>query len=231
MSSAGLRGSALGRQSEDTAVRIREAASALFAARGFRAVTIDDIAERAGVTKRTVYCHFRSKDDLIASCLDAPDGEPCWPGLLGSSAGPDVETDVRRAFSRIAEACVDMRWTGDAFVRAAIEMAGLPGHPALVGARRQQGGLEDALRRRLDALALSEPEKVARRVLVLLNGAIVHGLIHHDVRHVEEAGRMALEAIASARREEALKFPSRLNDLAGRQSERRGLERRRAMPR
>jgi len=48
---------------------IIQAADDLFYGEGIRAASMDAIAERAGVTKRTLYYHFRSKDDLIAAYL------------------------------------------------------------------------------------------------------------------------------------------------------------------
>ncbi len=49
--------------------RILNAADELFYSEGARAVAMDRIADKAGVTKRTLYYHFRSKDDLIAAYL------------------------------------------------------------------------------------------------------------------------------------------------------------------
>jgi AcrR family transcriptional regulator len=48
-------------------VRLRIAASAreLFAAQGYEQTTVEAIAERAGVARRTFFRHFRSKDDAI----------------------------------------------------------------------------------------------------------------------------------------------------------------------
>ena len=51
--------------------RIVAAADALFYTRGIREVSVDNVAEQAGVTKKTLYYHFRSKDDLIAAYLEA----------------------------------------------------------------------------------------------------------------------------------------------------------------
>src|SRR6478735_6134511 len=42
----------------------------LFAAKGFEAVTIEEIASRAGVSKPVVYEHFGSKDGLYAVIVD-----------------------------------------------------------------------------------------------------------------------------------------------------------------
>jgi len=46
-------------------LRILGAAQVLFKARGLRAVTMDDIATSAGVSKKTIYVHFDSKQKLI----------------------------------------------------------------------------------------------------------------------------------------------------------------------
>lgn len=47
------------------AQRILDTASALFYARGINAVGVDTIAAESGVTKRTLYDRFGSKDQLL----------------------------------------------------------------------------------------------------------------------------------------------------------------------
>lgn len=49
--------------------RLLNAASRLFAERGFRAVSIDDLAAEAGVSGPAVYRHFDSKESLLAELL------------------------------------------------------------------------------------------------------------------------------------------------------------------
>ena len=56
--------------SEQKNLDILEAASDLFKEHGFSDVSMDSIAERAGVSKRTVYNHFESKDALIEAIVD-----------------------------------------------------------------------------------------------------------------------------------------------------------------
>ena len=46
----------------------------LFAKNGFHATGVDTIAEQAGVTKKTLYAHFRSKDELVLAVLHHYDG-------------------------------------------------------------------------------------------------------------------------------------------------------------
>lgn len=53
------------RRHQQTRTAIADAAVALFAERGFVETTMDDVADAAGVSRRTPYRHFPSKDDLV----------------------------------------------------------------------------------------------------------------------------------------------------------------------
>lgn len=72
---------------------ITEAANALFIERGYEATTIDDIAEAVGMSKRSVFRYFPTKEDLVVGKVDylaeemlqglraRPAGEPVWQSL------------------------------------------------------------------------------------------------------------------------------------------------------
>ncbi|HXZ00510.1 MAG TPA: TetR/AcrR family transcriptional regulator [Stellaceae bacterium] len=73
--------------------QIREAASRLFLANGYGAVSMDAIAREAGVSKATIYAHFADKAELFAALVT----EECarqWPdiGLLEAEPGDLRET-------------------------------------------------------------------------------------------------------------------------------------------
>jgi AcrR family transcriptional regulator len=55
--------------------RIVAGARRHFLAHGFRGVTMDDLAAELGMSKKTLYAHFRSKPELVAAVLDAKFGE------------------------------------------------------------------------------------------------------------------------------------------------------------
>ena len=59
---------AAGRRPEK-AEAILDAASQLFREHGYGAVSMDQIAREAGVSKATVYAHFVSKDQLFAAMI------------------------------------------------------------------------------------------------------------------------------------------------------------------
>src|SRR5687767_14731104 len=62
------------RSSEPTQRRILEAAYELFYRKGFGRVSVDEIAAFARITKRTLYYHFKSKDELLSSVLEMQSG-------------------------------------------------------------------------------------------------------------------------------------------------------------
>jgi AcrR family transcriptional regulator len=78
----------------ETKLRILDAAYALFWREGFVRVSMDEIAPRAKLTKRTLYQHFRSKDELMAAAL-ARSSELAIArlGAFRLPAGPDAMID------------------------------------------------------------------------------------------------------------------------------------------
>jgi len=50
--------------------RIVETAHAHLFTYGYNALTMDDLAHELGVSKKTLYVHFRSKDALVEMILD-----------------------------------------------------------------------------------------------------------------------------------------------------------------
>lgn len=66
----GVNGDLRAARRADTEVRIIEAATQLFAERGYVATTLTDVAKHAGVAARTVYVRFATKAVLLRRCLD-----------------------------------------------------------------------------------------------------------------------------------------------------------------
>jgi AcrR family transcriptional regulator len=69
----------LARQAErraQTRAKLLKAAGAVFARRGYHAATLDEIAQRAGVSKGALYYNFASKEDLFLALLSDRLGEP-----------------------------------------------------------------------------------------------------------------------------------------------------------
>ncbi len=57
------------RSADDTRAKLLVAASELFASKGYRQTTIDQIAKRAGVAKGTFFVHFAAKEAAVAALI------------------------------------------------------------------------------------------------------------------------------------------------------------------
>lgn len=68
-------------------------------AEGYAAVSMDEIARAAGVSKATLYAHFASKERLFAGLV----GAACSLSGPSSVALPDSVTDVRATLTDLAE--------------------------------------------------------------------------------------------------------------------------------
>ncbi len=63
------------KQTMNTKKQILERATALFFRNGIRSVTMNDVAEALGISKRTLYEHFSNKDELLSNCLEFQHGK------------------------------------------------------------------------------------------------------------------------------------------------------------
>jgi AcrR family transcriptional regulator len=75
-------GARTGRPTEADPRRIAQVALRLFEARGYEAVTMEEVARAASVSRRTLFRHFPAKADLVWTGTDD------LLGLLGSLAAP-----------------------------------------------------------------------------------------------------------------------------------------------
>jgi AcrR family transcriptional regulator len=182
-----------------TRTRIIEAASKLFYGEGIRAVSVDAVAEKAGVTKRTFYYHFESKDELVAAYLEARD-QPNLKLMAGwfDKAEGGLPQKVEAIFQNLARSARHPRWKGCGFLRTAAELANLPGHPAIRIGARHKAGFERWLAGACAEHGVAAPEELARQVVLLMDGAFSVMLVHRDPAYVEAAGRAAATLAAGS---------------------------------
>ena len=62
-------------QREDTRNSVIETATQMFHTQGIRNVTMDDIAHRLTMSKRTLYQLFADKEDLLLACIIKHEGD------------------------------------------------------------------------------------------------------------------------------------------------------------
>jgi AcrR family transcriptional regulator len=187
------------RDSRITRRDILAAADELFYGEGLRSVSVDEISAKAGITKKTLYYHFRSKDELIAAYLEARDRPTLerfqrWAGNEGT-----VAERLRRMFLRLGRCAKSPTWKGCGFVRAAGELANIPGHPAIRIARAHKANFEKWLSDSLAAEGHRDCDALARGLMVIIDGAVTEMLLHRNPSYAHAASRAACALLNSER--------------------------------
>jgi len=182
-----------------TRERIISAASKLFYAEGIKQVSVDAVALKAGITKKTLYYHFRSKDDLIEAYLVARD----QPNLTlfkqwFDAAEGTLPAKAEAVFLHLARTVRSPRWKGCGFLRTSAELANMPGHPAMKIGAGHKKKVELWLQTEFQNEAIADPALLARQIVLLLDGSFATVLVHRDASYMEAAGRAAHSLIAAA---------------------------------
>jgi len=182
-----------------TRERIIKAASHLFYTEGIGGVSVDAVAERARVTKRTLYYHFASKDDLVTAYLEGRD-QPNLELMAGwfRDAEGDLADKVAVIFTHLALAARHPKWKGCAFLRTLAELAAMPGHPAVKLGARHKLNFENWLMQQFQSARVSQPSELARHVILLLDGAFAASLTHRDAAYIDAAGQAARVLVVAA---------------------------------
>ena len=182
-----------------TKERIVDAANRLFYHDGIRAVSIDAIAAKAGLTKKTLYYHFKSKDDLIKAYLVSRD----QPSLAlfrkwFEEANGELPDRVEAIFLNLRKSAVHPKWRGCGFLRTAAELANMPGHPAIKVGAAHKKKFEAWLCKEFQHQGINSSEELARHVVLLMDGAFSTVLVHRDSEYFKSAGQAARELVISA---------------------------------
>ena len=152
--------------------RILDVASKLFYERGIHAVGVDTIAAESGVTKRTLYDRFGSKDALLVAYLRERDQR--WRDLVAAHVDREHDT-VRRAlapFDALDVWLTSHSSRGCAFVNAFAELpdADHSARQVIADSKRWLRNLFGAL---LADTGAADTDRLTRQLLTLHEGAIV----------------------------------------------------------
>ncbi|WP_145865415.1 TetR/AcrR family transcriptional regulator [Streptomyces capillispiralis] len=157
--------------------RILAAAARLFYERGIHAVGVDLIAAEAGVTKKTLYDRFGSKEQLVVEYL--ADRDERWRALLAGyldAADPEPPARVLAVFDASLAWSREHSPKGCSMVNAHAEIsdASHPAYPVITGQKEWMLALFTRLAR---DIAPDDADRLGRTLMLLHEGALVaHGL-------------------------------------------------------
>ena len=161
--------------------RILTTAGRLFYEDGIHAVGMEAIAESAGVTKKTIYDRFGSKDRLIEAYLRARSER--WRAWLLDEVERAPDDPVARllaTFDALGSWLKNDGRRGCAFVNARAELTE-PGNPGRRVAEEEKAWLLGYLTRLAGETSAGAPDLLAKQLFMLHEGAVVaHATVADD---------------------------------------------------
>lgn len=154
---------------------------------GITSTGVDAIAARAGVTKRTLYQHFGSKDRLVAEALGVRDRR----ALLALETNARLRSEetgepaILALFDVIENALRTKTKAGCAFINASLEI-NRPGHPVREAALAHLRAREALVQQLLVEAGVDDPD-LAAQVVLLVDGAYAVGGTRRDPTAARQA--------------------------------------------
>jgi AcrR family transcriptional regulator len=174
----------------DMKERILATADRLFYLQGIRAIGVDTIAAEIGISKRTLYNHFPSKDALISAYLTRrfvkarPSGKSPLDQILGT-----FDTLERRFSAKDFRGCP--------FVNAVAELG-----PQDRAVKKIAVAFKESrrlwFRDLLNELGVSDADGLATQLVLLVDGAIAQDLVRDDPAMARAAKQAARVLLANA---------------------------------
>jgi AcrR family transcriptional regulator len=153
--------------------RILDAAHDLFYRQGIRAIGVDEVVRKAGVTKPSLYRSFPSKDELAASYLRRYDRD-FWARFEESVAAcpGDPRAQILHFLDGVGRRSQKPRYRGCGMTNAAVEYPE-PDHPARLVSEENKKELRRRLRAMAAGMGARDPDDLGDGLLLLIEGAYI----------------------------------------------------------
>jgi AcrR family transcriptional regulator len=174
---------------QDMKERILETADRLFYLRGIRAVGVDTVAAEIGISKRTLYNHFPSKDALIAAYLQRRFKMPPL-----SDKSPAAQ--ILGTFDSLERRFGSANFRGCPFVNAVAELGEDRGVRRIAVAFKESRRIW--FRDLLTQLDVADADGIATQLALLVDGSIAQNLVRDDPTMARAAKAAARVLLANA---------------------------------
>jgi AcrR family transcriptional regulator len=171
--------------------RLVETAADLFYTRGFNVTGVDAVVAGSGVSKPTLYAHFKSKDDLAQEVLERR--LQYQVGAVDGWVRSHADTPRGRllaVFDWLADWQAAGASRGCAFANAAVEIAD-PGHPVRALARKHKRWWRGYVAGLAAEAGVADPEQAGSALMLLIDGAQARAAVEGDLGATQEARRVA----------------------------------------
>ncbi len=169
------------------------AAAQLFYAEGITASGVDAIASHAGVSKPTLYSHYRSKSDLVAAALDSQHHvrRQGIEAYLDQRTDKSPEDRLLSVFDWLEDWSGQQGARGCAFLNAAAELVDPHDEPARQVIRKHKQWWLSLLADLARDAGATDPARLADELLLLIDGVNARVLVTGNTRTAALARRVA----------------------------------------
>lgn len=178
-----------------TAEKIAESALSLFYRQGYHATGVEQLSQVAGVTKKTLYRYFPSKEQLVEAALQRRDVE-FLARLQQALAAAPAEQRPQAYVEFIAAWAQEADFHGCAFINAAAEYAAPSERPHVL-AKAHKEALLARLVEVCTAAGLAQPVLVAHQLFLIGEGLIVACQVNGVQASTLEAARQMVAWLVS----------------------------------
>jgi len=153
-----------------------ETAIELFYQEGIRAIGIDAVIARSGVSKSSLYRTFASKDDLIAAFAEEQNRRfwQWWDEITNRHAGAPRK-QIEALFDGVADLIANPQFRGCPFINLATEFPDRQ-HLGTAIARTNKREMRERLRALARALCVRNPDRLGNQLALLIDGAYGHAV-------------------------------------------------------
>lgn len=189
-----------------TRERLLDAAYRILSEESFTQLSIDRVTERAGLSRRTFFLHFKSKDQLLAATLAQI--RPAQAATLrrwSEQLDPDlsVEERVCTLVRNLVETIRSPGWHGCCFMRLSAEFGDRTGHPVHAVVAEAHHDMERWLEAELHGGSYAAPALVAKQLVTLIHGMLLMQLVHRNDSYSDAVLAMLPAILASNRSSDA----------------------------
>lgn len=170
---------------------------------GFHATGMDKLVVETGVSKTSMYKHFRTKEDLILAALDLRDTNfRTWFLNRVAELAETPEGQLIAGFDALAEWFEEDSYRGCMFIKACSEFQE-DDHPIHQQAARHKQILLDHLTALARAAGAEDPDCLGSQMLLLKEGAIVSSVLINSGAPARDARAAAQVLLDSALKNQA----------------------------
>lgn len=187
---------------EDTRDQIINTASELFYNQGYNLTGINEIIDKAGIAKATLYSHFKSKEDLIQAYLDKKDNELLKSIMAFCESKQHGEKRLIAVLEFLVEFFKQDNFNGCWCIRS---MAEVPKENAEIRLKiknsktRFREYIKLLVRDNMSSLTSRQKEKLSNRLYLLYEASVSESHLQDDVWPIKESISLLKEILKSLR--------------------------------